>query len=241
MNPISIVYAIVVSAHVGVVAIGREDGPTKRSSIPRSSLQQQGRARRASSRNLPSAPSRPSHLPDIDYGDRHPFDYHRHSYDDAYNRRNRDVADIYGNVDGNVDGRGEDGSRALQSNDDEWNTTTIDPDSDSQYRPLRLKFDVSDLLIELDNAITASDTVSATKLYLLIYEILPMTSRSWGDMLRVIPVNGGIYPLAARGGTEDDKLIPTDGGGGDGGGDGGGGGGGGCYDIRRSGTFDVLS
>ncbi len=163
-------------------------------------------------KNLPSAPSRPSHAPDVDYSGKHPFDVRGRR-----RRRRRRHLDRGG-------GRHHD--------DDDIAATTTDVESDPNYMPLRLKFDVSDLLIELENAISANDGAMATKLYLLIYEILPMTSRGWGDVLRVIPVTGGIYPLAARGGTGDDQLIPTDGGvdgdgnNNDGGGGGGGGGGG---------------
>eukprot|EP00571_Detonula_confervacea_P016006 CAMPEP_0172307978 /NCGR_PEP_ID=MMETSP1058-20130122/8715_1 /TAXON_ID=83371 /ORGANISM="Detonula confervacea, Strain CCMP 353" /LENGTH=1040 /DNA_ID=CAMNT_0013020301 /DNA_START=40 /DNA_END=3162 /DNA_ORIENTATION=+ len=86
--------------------------------------------------------------------------------------------------------------------------TTLDPTNDSLYKPLRIQFDTRQLRRQMDIALEASDTIAATKLYLLIYEILPMTASVWGDVLRVIPVSGGIYPLAAQG-SGVDQLLPN--------------------------------
>jgi hypothetical protein len=97
------------------------------------------------------------------------------------------------------------------------------------YEPIRIQFDVSDLLHQLDTALgyvygttnedtttNTIDSIAATKLYLLIYEILPMTTMSWADIVRVVPIVGGIYPLDAKkggsgggGGAENDNFIPT--------------------------------
>jgi len=86
--------------------------------------------------------------------------------------------------------------------------TSLDPTTDHLYRPLRIQFDTSQLAQQMDIALSANDAKAATKLYLLIYEILPMTAQVWGDILRVIPVTGGIYPLAARGSSVD-QLLPN--------------------------------
>lgn len=88
-------------------------------------------------------------------------------------------------------------------------TTTLDPDSDHLYEPLRIQFDTRQLAAQMDLALSAADAIAASKLYLLIYEILPMTAQVWGDLLRVVPVTGGIYPLAARG-SGADQLLPND-------------------------------
>ena len=61
----------------------------------------------------------------------------------------------------------------------------------------------------MELSLSAGDVVAATKLFLLIYEILPGTAEVWGDVLRVIPVAGGIYPLDAVGATVD-VLLPSD-------------------------------
>ena len=89
-------------------------------------------------------------------------------------------------------------------------TTTLDPETDGLYHPLRIAFDARHLVTQMEVALSAGDSIAATRLYLLIYEVLPMTARVWGDILRVIPVTGGIYPLAARGSGVDldwDKRI----------------------------------
>lgn len=102
-----------------------------------------------------------------------------------------------------------------------FQTTTLNPAKDSQYQPLRIAFDTSHLRSQLQLVLSAGDTIAASKLYLLIYEILPMTAEVWGDILRVIPVVGGIYPLDAVGGSVD-VLLPNDDGGSNGGGGNGG-------------------
>ena len=86
--------------------------------------------------------------------------------------------------------------------------TTLDPRNDHLYKPIRILFDTRQIAERLDSALAAGDGVAATKLYLLMYEVLPMTARTWGDILRVVPVTGGIYPLAARG-SGVDQLLPN--------------------------------
>lgn len=61
----------------------------------------------------------------------------------------------------------------------------------------------------MELSLSAGDTLAATKLFLLIYEILPSTAEVWGDILRVIPVVGGIYPLDAVGSSVD-VILPND-------------------------------
>jgi hypothetical protein len=74
-----------------------------------------------------------------------------------------------------------------------WRTTTLDPASDGLYKPIRIQFDISDLLKQLETALLRkpyeyhsqtdyTDTMATTKFYLLLYEILPMTTMSWNDM-----------------------------------------------------------
>jgi hypothetical protein len=103
--------------------------------------------------------------------------------------------------------------RKLQSPDNTDNpeattatTTTLDPTTDSLYQPLRINFDVRSLIKEMESARSSGNTIIMTKLQLLIYEVLPMTAQVWGDILRVIPVTGGIYPLAARGSSAEAWL-----------------------------------
>ncbi len=88
-------------------------------------------------------------------------------------------------------------------------TTTLDPTTDSLYQPLRIQFDVRHLINEMDLARSSGNNVVLTKLQLLIYEVLPMTAQAWGDLLRVIPVKGGIYPLAAKGSSAE-AWLPND-------------------------------
>lgn len=88
-------------------------------------------------------------------------------------------------------------------------TTTLDPTTDSLYKPLRIQFDVRHLINEMDLARSSQNTVVLTKLQLLIYEVLPMTAQAWGDLLRVVPVKGGIYPLAAKGSSAE-AWLPND-------------------------------
>ena len=89
-----------------------------------------------------------------------------------------------------------------------YKTTTLFPSTDHLYEPLRIQFDTSHLRSQMEISLSAGDTVAATQLYLLMYEILPMTAQVWGDVLRVIPIQGGIYPLAAQG-ADADVLLPT--------------------------------
>ena len=86
--------------------------------------------------------------------------------------------------------------------------TTLNPLNDHLYKPMRILFDTRQIAERLDSALASGDTASATRLYLLMYEVLPMTARTWGDILRVVPVVGGIYPLAARG-SGVDQLLPN--------------------------------
>jgi hypothetical protein len=92
-------------------------------------------------------------------------------------------------------------------------TTTLNPSTDSLYQPLRIQFDVRHLIKEMENERSSSsssntDFTKLTKLYLLIYEILPMTAQVWGDILRVIPVSGGIYPLDSTKGSSAGAWLP---------------------------------
>ena len=89
-------------------------------------------------------------------------------------------------------------------------TTTLNPSTDSLYQPLRIQFDVRHLIKEMENERSSSNTdfTKLTKLYLLIYEILPMTAQVWGDILRVIPVSGGIYPLDSTKGSSAGAWLP---------------------------------
>jgi hypothetical protein len=91
-------------------------------------------------------------------------------------------------------------------------TTTLNPSTDSLYQPLRIQFDVRHLIKEMENESSSSssntDFTKLTKLYLLIYEILPMTAQVWGDILRVIPVSGGIYPLDSTKGSSAGAWLP---------------------------------
>ena len=97
---------------------------------------------------------------------------------------------------------------AEEASSNNHQTTTLDPTNDHLYQPLRIQFDTRQLAQQMNIALSAGDTTAATKLYLLIYEILPMTAQVWGDILRVIPVTGGIYPLAAQG-SGVDQLLPS--------------------------------
>ena len=88
----------------------------------------------------------------------------------------------------------------------ESNTTGESSTTTTIYKPFRVQFDTRQLAQQMDLAISAGDAIAATKLYLLIYEILPMIAQFWGDILRLIPVTGGIYPLAAQGSGVDHFL-----------------------------------
>ena len=153
------------------------------------------------------APSRPQDAPDVDYGGKHPFDVHRHKYE-----RIRSVSHVSEMIllcavmifiptlfIANRSTR----KRRAQT---EPQTTPLHTPTDHLYQPLRIAFDSSDLRAQMELALGAGDTLAATKLFLLIYEILPSTAEVWGDILRVIPVVGGIYPLDAVGSSVDVTL-----------------------------------
>ncbi len=179
-----------------------------------------------------TAPVRPSHLPDIEY-EYHPFDAHRHLYDDDHtvnDGHHKNEASFakkqknakYGAFSKGEEQENEDGSpplrrkttahpprdrrKAQSSSSSGSSTTVLDPATDGLYQPLRIQFDTSELSQQMELALSAYDYLAATKLYLLMYEILPMTAEVWGDLLRVIPVSGGIYPLAAKGSGKDQVL-----------------------------------
>lgn len=158
-----------------------------------------GRNGKVYRRHHPSftAPTRPTHFPDIEYSS-HPFDAHRHLYDiNSMHMKN------------NTRSSGNKQQRKLQSSSS-TSTTVLDPTTDANYQPLRIQFDTSELSQQMELALSAYDYLAATKLYLLMYEILPMTASVWGDILRVIPVQGGIYPLAAKGSGKDQVLDNED-------------------------------
>jgi len=190
-------------------------------------------------RRLPAAPSRPSHLPNIDYGtDRHPFDIHRRrrrrspSSSSSFSSSMREPWRRLQSSEEDDGERGDvDSDTASSAVATSWKTTTLDPKTDATHEPIRIRFDVSDLMRQLNTALgvgdgedhgaeyyttttataAAIDRIAATKLYLLIYEILPMTTMSWADVVRVVPILGGIYPLDAKRGSgeEEDDFIPT--------------------------------
>ena len=99
-------------------------------------------------------------------------------------------------------------SSSSSSSSSTHKTTKLDPTTDHLYKPLRIQFNVQQIVQQMNVALSANDLIAATKHYLLIYEILPMTAITWGDILRVIPVTGGIYPLAAQG-SNVDQLLPN--------------------------------
>ena len=97
-----------------------------------------------------------------------------------------------------------------------WRTTTLDPVSDGLYKPIRIQFDISDLLKQLETALYAETNYTDT--------IAKPTIRIPWPRLRYIycytkycpwqPCRGTIwiYPLdakAAQNSAEEDDLIPT--------------------------------
>lgn len=60
-------------------------------------------------------------------------------------------------------------------------TTPLHPPTDHLYQPLRIAFDTSILRSQMELSLSAGDNLAATKLFLLIYEILPGTAMVWGD------------------------------------------------------------
>lgn len=168
------------------------------------------------------APPRPFDAPDVEY-ENHPFDQYRHLYDDNYRRLDNRERRLHSNDDAALRSpkmrwlnNNEEDVVPLSNNNSEeetlqttYTTTTLDPTTDSLYQPLRIQFDVRHLIQEMDLARSSGNTLVMTKLQLLIYEVLPMTAQVWGDTLRVIPVKGGIYPLAARGSSVE-AWVPND-------------------------------
>eukprot|EP00804_Cyclotella_cryptica_P014369 CCRYP_015535-RA/>CCRYP_015535-RA protein AED:0.09 eAED:0.09 QI:195/1/1/1/1/1/7/661/880 len=142
------------------------------------------------------APSRPNNAPDVDYGGIHPFDAYRHLYQSERIPSHRTTAAPRQR-------------RTSTTDAASYTTTPLHRPTDDLYQPLRIAFDTSILRSQMELSLSAGDTVAATKLFLLIYEILPGTAMVWGDVLRVIPVAGGIYPLDAVGGSVD-VLLPND-------------------------------
>ena len=63
------------------------------------------------------------------------------------------------------------------------------------FQPIRIHFDISLLEDFLQESINRKAQVLATQVFLLIYEILPRTAELWGDALKVIPVQGALFPL----------------------------------------------
>ena len=179
------------------------------------------------------APSRPADAPDVDY-ENHPFDQYRHLYDDRHyheRRRRRDSKSlqqndglrsrlrwlnndedsmIYAQTQDVLSDNNFQETKTTESTTNTSPTTTLDPTTDSLYKPLRIQFDVRHLIKEMELARSSGNTIVLTKLQLLIYEVLPMTAQVWGDTLRVIPVKGGIYPLAAKGSSAE-AWLPNDG------------------------------
>eukprot|EP00986_Skeletonema_menzelii_P010780 scaffold5381_cov150-Skeletonema_menzelii.AAC.10 len=170
------------------------------------------------------APTRPAEAPDVEY-ENHPFDQYRHLYDgthilDRKRRlqkndalRSQKIRWLNNEEDEDVpsDNDGEETTKTTESSPPSptYTTTTLDPTTDSLYQPLRIQFDVSNLIQVMELARSSGNTLVMTKLQLLIYEVLPMTAQVWGDTLRVIPVKGGIYPLAARGSSVE-AWVPND-------------------------------
>ena len=207
--------AFLLSSHAVVVAATRQHNNNKNGSNTakdKTLLQHQP--------SRQHAPPRPIDAPDVKY-EHHPFDQYRHLYDDTYNHGRRRRRNFYNksrlqqhNDDGLMRSRKQQQqeptpqiSTVLSDNSSIIiTTTTLDQATDTLYQPLRIQFDVRQLIEELDLARSAGNEDVMTKLQLLIFEVLPMTAQVWGDTLRVIPVSGGIYPLAARGSSAEAWL-----------------------------------
>lgn len=111
-------------------------------------------------------PSRPAHATPINYAKGHPFDRHLRSLEE------------------------------LNTYDGDEERSGFMNDMDHLYEPLRIHFDISTLEDALNYAANEeNDYLLATKINILINDVLPKVSEVWGSAVRVIPVVGGIYPL----------------------------------------------
>jgi len=120
-------------------------------------------------RRRPSvAPERPSDAPPIDYGGRHPFD-------DATSRRRWLKTQTRG-------------QQESQGNSSEVLT----------HKPIRIHFDTSFIEDFLKETLSKNDYITATRVYLLLYYIIPKTVQLWENVLKVIPVQGIVYPLTLQ-------------------------------------------
>lgn len=84
--------------------------------------------------------------------------------------------------------------------------------TDTVYEPIRIEIDASNLEESLHNEISLGrhNSTMATKLYLLTRRVLPALAKVWGDVVRVVPVQGGIQPLVGSSNNKE-TMIQTDG------------------------------
>lgn len=89
------------------------------------------------------------------------------------------------------------------------------------FEPIRVVFDTSILEDFLRASINRESAQLATKVFLLMYEILPEAAKRLSEVIKVIPVQGALYPLTLDDRNNDKEVFcPYDKTGGiDGGGD----------------------
>lgn len=65
----------------------------------------------------------------------------------------------------------------------------------SNHAPIRIGFDTTNLVAQFQSAVNTQSYDQATRLYLVVKQILPQVAEIWKDVLRVIPIQGSITPL----------------------------------------------
>jgi Leishmanolysin len=78
------------------------------------------------------------------------------------------------------------------------------------HEPIRISFDTQILESFLQASLNTQSYVVATRVFLLLYEIIPQTAAIWGDVLKVIPVQGVLYPLGSSQSKDKGGFCPTD-------------------------------
>jgi leishmanolysin-like peptidase len=64
------------------------------------------------------------------------------------------------------------------------------------FEPIRMSFETSTAQQFLEASINRDSPLLATKTYLLLYHVLPRSAEILSDVIRVVPVQGSLYPLS---------------------------------------------
>jgi len=154
-------------------------------------------------------PSRPYHAEPIDYGGIHPFELHAKMKQNQKHKDDAQKSNTHFLK-----------TTPLRRRENEINSPETNyytkPTSAQEYesfhelfQPIRVYFETSSLEHTLQTT-KDQDKLIETKLRLILHQVLPKLSQIWKETLKVIPIQGGIYPIKSQTQTKlSEKNLDT--------------------------------